>query len=226
MMSVITTETDLYESLGLTRELEAAKGNDLKMEDFLELMVTELTNQDPMEPLDNKDLATQISQFATVSGIDELNTSFSGLSESLVSNQALQAANLVGREVLVPSNLGVFTTGSTMDGVIDLDSSAGDVVVRVSNLNGELMKEINLGTQPAGRVNFSWDGSLETGGYADTGYYHVTAQAVVDNETVTPQPLLEAKVNSVNLGGASGQEMQLNLEGLGTISFNDVAEIH
>lgn len=225
MMSVITSETDLYESLGLSRELEAAKGNDLQMEDFLELMVTELTNQDPMEPLDNKDLATQISQFATVSGIDELNTSFSSLSESLVSNQALQAATLVGREVLVPSNVGIFTTGSTMDGVLDLDSSAGDVVIRISNSSGELMKEINLGTQPAGRVNFSWDGSLETGGYASSGYYYVTAQAVADNDTVSPQPLIEARVNSVNIG-ASGQDMQLNLEGLGTISFNDVAEIH
>ncbi len=224
-MSVITPETDLYQYLGLNRELDKENSNSLQMQDFLDLMVTELTHQDPMEPMDNKDLATQISQFATVSGIEELNNSFSGLSQSLVSNQALQAANLVGRNVLVPSNIGYFNTGGTLDGVFDLGSSAGNVVVRISNSDGELMKEINLGTQAAGRVNFSWDGSMDTGGYAPSGYYSVIAQAVVDDESVSPLPLIEARVNSVNLG-ASGQDMQLNLEGLGTISFNDVAEIH
>ncbi len=224
-MSVITPETDLYQYLGLNRELDKENSNSLQMEDFLDLMITELTNQDPMDPMDNKDLATQISQFATVSGIEELNSSFSGLSESLVSNQALQAANLVGRSVLVPSNVGVFTTGSTMDGVIDLSSSASDVSIRITDENGSLVKEINLGTQAAGRLNFSWDGSMDTGDYAESGYYYVTAQAVVDDETISPQPMLEAKVNSVNVG-AAGQEMLLNLNGLGTISFNDVAEIH
>ncbi len=224
-MSVITSDTDLYQYLGLNRELETENNNSLHMEDFLDLMVTELTHQDPMEPMDNKDLATQISQFATVSGIEELNSSFSGLSESLVSNQALQAANLVGRSVLVPSNVGIFTTGSTMDGVIDLGSSASDVSIRITDENGSLVKEINLGTQAAGRLNFSWDGSLDAGGYAESGYYYVTAQAVVGDETISPQPMLEDKVNSVNVG-AAGQGMLLNLNGLGTISFNDVAEIH
>ncbi|MCW8881479.1 MAG: flagellar hook assembly protein FlgD, partial [Sedimenticola sp.] len=93
MSTVNAASTDqLYQALGLSRELDTKKGNDqLQLEDFLELMVTELTHQDPFKPMENSELATQISQFATVSGIDELNNSFSGFSDSMISDQALQA---------------------------------------------------------------------------------------------------------------------------------------
>jgi flagellar basal-body rod modification protein FlgD len=223
-MSTINTESDLFKTLGLTRELEDANQNELALEDFLELMVTELTHQDPFKPMENSELATQISQFATVSGIDELNQSFSDLSGSLLSDQALQAANLVGRDVLVPSDVGYYTTGSTLDGVVDLEQSASDVTLRIYNTSGSLVRELNLGTQASGQVAFSWDGIMDDGEYASTGQYYVTAQATMDGETVVPYTLLEAKVSSVSVG--AGQDLALNLEGLGTVSFNDVAEIH
>jgi len=224
-MSIITNDTELYETLGLARELEQTKDDELALEDFLELMVTELTHQDPFKPMDNTELATQISQFATVSGIEELNDSFSNLSGSLLSDQALQASNLVGREVLAPIDTGYLTTGSTIDGVIGLYSSASDVVVRVTNSAGALVRELNLGTQSKGEVAFSWDGITDSGEYAPAGQYQVTAQAFSDGEPIVPYTMLKAKVSSVSLG-APGQGMALNLEGLGTISFQDVAEIH
>jgi flagellar basal-body rod modification protein FlgD len=223
-MSAINTESDLFQTLGLARELDDGNQNELALEDFLELMVTELTHQDPFKPMENSELATQISQFATVSGIDELNQSFSDLSGSLLSDQALQAANLVGRDVLVPSDVGYYTTGNTLDGVIDLDQSASDVTLRIYNATGSLVRELSLGTQTSGQVAFSWDGIMDDGDYASSGQYYVTAQATMDGETVVPYTLLEAKVSSVSVG--AGQDLALNLEGLGTVSFNDVAEIH
>jgi flagellar basal-body rod modification protein FlgD len=224
MMSTINTDSSVYEALGLARELEEENQNELALEDFLELMVTELTHQDPFKPMENTELATQISQFATVSGIDELNQSFTDLSGSLLSDQALQAANLVGRDVLVPSDVGYYTTGSTLDGVVDLEQSASDVTLRVYNTSGSLVRELSLGTQTGGQVAFSWDGLMDDGDYAPSGQYYVTAEAEMDGETVAPYTLLEAKVSSVSVG--AGQDLSLNLEGLGTISFNDVAEIH
>ena len=224
-MTIISAENDIFTTLGLARNPEAEKDNNqLQLEDFLELMVTELTHQDPFDPMDNTQLATQISQFAAVSGIDELNNSFTGLSDSLLSDQALQAANLVGRDVLVPLNSGYLTTGGSIEGVVGLNSSASYVTVRVSNSSGELVKEISLGNQPKGETHFSWNGLDENGDAVPPGQYKITAEATVDGEKLAPYTLIEARVDSVSIG-APGQEMALNLQGLGPISFNDVAEI-
>ncbi len=225
-MSVISNDTELYSALGLTsNKLEQASDDTLAMEDFLELMVTELTHQDPFKPMENSELASQISQFATVSGIDELNTSFDDLSGSLLSDQALQAASLVGHDVMAPISTGYLATGGAVQGVVGLYSSASNVMVRVTNSAGVLVRELNLGIQDQGEVAFSWDGIADDGTFAPPGQYQITAQATQDGESIVPYVLIRAKVESVSLGGA-GQEMALNLEGLGPISFNDVAEIH
>lgn len=223
-MSAITSEANLYQTLGLAQELEKQNSNELQIEDFLNLMVTELTHQDPFKPMDNSELASQISQFATVSGIDQLNESFSDLSGSLVSDQSLQAANLVGRQVLVPINGGHLDNGGSIDGVVGLDSSASEVTVGVYNAAGALLREINLGTQPKGEVKFSWDGLMDNGEFAPPGKYQLSAEASIDGESIAPYLLTQAQVNSVSIG-APGQGLALNLNGLGTISLNDVAEI-
>ncbi|MES9975035.1 MAG: flagellar hook capping FlgD N-terminal domain-containing protein, partial [Candidatus Thiodiazotropha sp.] len=107
-MTAITNRYDLYEDIGLTNnsiKQEKEQGQ-LGLEDFMQLLVTELTHQDPFKPMENSEMATQVSQFATVSGIDDLNNSFNELRSALTSDQALQAANLVGRDVLVESSVG------------------------------------------------------------------------------------------------------------------------
>lgn len=223
-MSVITNDTDVYSTLGLGKAIETKTNNTLALEDFLSLMVTELTHQDPFKPMENSELASQISQFATVSGIDELNDSFANLSDTLISDQTLQAANLVGHDVLAPIGTGYLASGGTVDGVVGLYSSASNVVVQITNSSGALVRELNLGTQPQGEVSFSWDGITDDGTYAPAGQYQITAQATENGESIVPYALIKAKVTSVSLGGP-GQEMALNLEGLGPISFNDVAEI-
>ncbi len=224
-MSVITNESDVYSALGLGKTIEAKTDNTLALEDFMNLMVTELTHQDPFKPMENSELASQISQFATVSGIDELNNSFSSLSDTLISDQTLQAANLVGHDVLAPIGTGYLTSGGSIEGVVGLYSAASNVVVQITDSSGALVRELSLGTQPQGEASFSWDGITDDGSYAPAGQYQITAQATEDGESVVPYTLIKAKVTSVSLGG-SGQEMALNLEGLGPISFNDVAEIH
>ncbi len=226
-MTTVSADSDIYAALGLSGNTaaETTKNNELQMEDFLELMVTELTHQDPFKPMENSELGSQISQFATVSGIDKLNGSFTGLQDSLLSDQALQAANLVGREVLVPASVGYLESGGSVQGVVGLESSASDVTIQISNLAGELIREVSLGTQGKGEVSFTWDGLDDAGEAVAPGKYSIVAQASVDGENVNPYTLMEANVESVSIG-APGQPLVLNLTGLGSISFNDVAEIH
>ena len=225
-MSVIGTDSDLFKTLGLSRELQQdSNDKQLQLEDFLELMITELTHQDPFKPMENSELATQISQFATVSGIEELNDSFTGLSGNLLSDQSLQAANLVGHDVLVPTDSGYLPPGGSLAGVVGLDSSASDVRVRITDATGALVREIGFGTQPAGELNFSWDGMTDSGEFAAPGRYRVSAEAEVDGEAFAPYLLTRARVDSVSIG-SGGQGMALNLAGLGAVAYDDIAEIY
>jgi flagellar basal-body rod modification protein FlgD len=208
----------------LTSTTVEKSNNDLQLEDFLDLMVTELTHQDPFKPMENSELASQISQFATVSGIDELNDSFEGLSGSLLSDQSLQAANLVGRNVLVPLNGGYLETGGSIKGVIGLNDPASDVTISVFDSSGVLVREMNMGTQDKGELQFSWDGLNDFGEYAPAGQYQITARASVSGDEISPYILTQAQVDSVSIG-AAGQELALNLKGLGPVAFSDVAEI-
>lgn len=224
-MTAITSQYDLYEDIGLTNNSiqEEKEQGQLGLEDFMQLLVTELTHQDPFKPMENSEMATQVSQFATVSGIDDLNNSFNELRATLTSDQALQAATLVGHDVLVESSVGALTSGEPLQGSVVLPSSATNVRVMITSQSGELVRELQLGTHEAGQVAFSWDGYDDAGDYVGDGLYQVSAIANVDDAEMAPSTLVSAEVESVNLGGSGG--IQLNLSGLGQISMNDVAQI-
>lgn len=224
-MNNISTDNDVFSSLGLVRQPAEKAHNELVLEDFLELMITELTHQDPFKPMENTELATQMSQFATVSGIGDLKNGFNSLSESLTSEKTLQAANLVGHQVLVPGGSGYLEAGGTTGGLVDLESSASDLVVRVTDSAGALVREIDLGTRPEGEVAFNWDGITDSGDFAPAGRYWFSAEAQLAGESIAPATLTKATVSSVNIG-AAGQGITLNLEGLGPTSLADVAEIY
>ncbi len=223
-MNSVSNDSDLYTSLGLTGAQQQPSENDgLQLEDFMKLMVTELTHQDPFKPMGNTELATQISQFATVAGISDLNNSFDSLSSSITSDQALQAANLVGRDVLVAGNLGWLSNGGNVQGSVELPSSASNVRVRITDANGALVRELELGTHEAGEVSFNWDGYNDSGDYMPAGLYQISAPAMVDDVEMAPNVLVSAQVESVSLGGVGG--VSLNLAGLGQVPMSDIAQI-
>ena len=221
----VDAASDVYSSLGLTRKPETKDEKGLQMQDFMNLLVTELTHQDPFKPMENSEMATQISQFATVTGIEELNTSFSGLATNLSSGQALQATALVGRQVRIPGNYAYLPSGGSISGSVNLPESASDITLRVSNSSGELVREMSLGMHEAGKFSYNWDGADDAGDYLPSGVYHVSLQATSGGQTLQPEMMVNAEVQSVSLG-APGQPIALNLNGLGTVSFNDVIQIH
>ena len=136
---MIDSQQTSIESLGL-RKLsdlnQASKDARLGQEDFLELMTTQLQNQDPFKPMENGDFLAQMAQFSTVDGIQNLQKSFEQLSQSLVSNQALQAAGLVGRSVLAPTGLAALESGGAVKGVVSLPASSSEVTVHITDASG------------------------------------------------------------------------------------------
>lgn len=129
---------------------------------FLTLLVAQLKNQDPTNPLQNNELTSQLAQINTVSGIEKLNTTLGSISGQINSNQSLQASSLIGHGVMIPGknilagkNEGDTTTSTTPFG-FELESGAQSVVVSISDANGVVVKQIDLGTQTAGVHSYTW----------------------------------------------------------------------
>jgi flagellar basal-body rod modification protein FlgD len=225
-MSITTasTATNPFDAIGIARQQTERKRNDLGLDDFFKLMVTQLKNQNPMDPMENGEFLSQIAQFGTVSGIDKLNKTFEGLASSLTSGQAIQAGNLIGREVLVPGSVAVLAPGAPMRGIARLDASAADVVLHIYNGAGALVRDLSLGGHPAGDLRFSWDGMTAAGTYAPAGTYYVQAEALSGDKAHAVDTQIYARVDSVNLGDQGG--LTLDLAGLGTVPFADIREIH
>ncbi|WP_024327929.1 flagellar hook assembly protein FlgD [Thioalkalivibrio sp. AKL19] len=216
---------ELLDRLGLSRpEQKQDKDMDrLGQSDFLKLMTTQLENQDPMEPMDNGDFLGQMAQFSTVTGIEELSKSFEKLAQSLGQNQTLQAASLVGKDVLVPVEFGELGADGMVKGAVDLERSTEELQIDVYSPNGERIRRMNMGAAGSGLQEFSWDGMRDDGTFAPPGVYEFKATARSGTQTESVDTFLDARVESVAVGGDSG--LALTVQGLGEISFSDVRRI-
>ncbi|MDE2304306.1 MAG: flagellar hook assembly protein FlgD [Gammaproteobacteria bacterium] len=203
----------------------AANATTLGGTDFLTLMLAQLKNQDPTSPIDSNTFLTQLAQLSEVQGITQLNTSFSGLSNSLVSNQALQASSLLGHQALVPSSTASLqSAGATVTGAVQVPQTTSDVVLNVSDASGVLVRQIDLGAQAAGLANFSWDGKLADGSQAPAGAYALSAQVAGVASGTAVSTYVNGTVQSVTMGaGASG--LTLDVAGQGSVPFANVQQI-
>jgi flagellar basal-body rod modification protein FlgD len=195
----------------------------LAMEDFMSLMTTQLMNQDPLKPMESGDFLGQIASFGTVSGIADLQNSFSSFAKAMQSDQALQGSSLVGRSVLVPSSMGMMSPDQPLRGQINVADPVSDLKVLVYSESGALVKTLNMGTA-AGYTNFTWDGFNEQGEIMPSGVYQFQATGTVSGKNVAFGTATVAKVDSVLVGSGS-QGLTVNLAGIGSVPFSEVQEI-
>ncbi len=199
-------------------------GSQLGKDQFLQLLVTQMNNQNPLNPQDNSEFVAQLAQFSTVEGISNLNTSMTSLLANTQSSQALQASSLVGRKVIVTTDKAVVDTSQTLKGSVNLTSASENAFVNVYDSTGAQVGRVNLGAQPAGKASFMWDGKDASGKQLPPGTYTFQAQATVAGKNVAMTTNLPANVDSVTLG-QNGGEMMLNLAGLGSIALSKVQVI-
>lgn len=218
--------SDIYSQLGLNKvaETKTNKNDNLGQEEFLELMTSQLMNQDPLSPMENGDFIGQMASFGTVSGIGDLNQAFSDMSTAFQSNQALQASTMVGRSVLIESNIGSINDEGSLEASVDLGSPASNVIVSVTDASGQLVDRKSLGAQSAGLVNYSWNGQGSNGKTYDSGVFKVTAEVQRGNDTSSGVTLTSVQVESVTLG-KGGQDLTLSVSNLGDISMSQIRKI-
>jgi flagellar basal-body rod modification protein FlgD len=193
--------------------------------DFLTLMLAQLQNQDPTSPVDSNTFLTQLAQLSEVQGITSLNTNFSTLSNSLTSNQALQASSLLGHQAMVNSSTATLAAGATVTGAVNVPQNTSQVTLSISDGSGALVSQINLGAQSAGLANFSWNGIMGNGSQAPAGTYTLTAQyAGATSGSTAATTLVNGTVESVSMGaGSTG--LTLNVSGVGSVPFSSVQQI-
>ncbi|WP_397449120.1 flagellar hook assembly protein FlgD [Pseudomonas sp. NA-150] len=191
---------------------------------FLQLLVTQLKNQDPLSPQDNTAFVAQLAQFSSLEATQNLSTSVDSIASQYQSSQALQASALVGRSVVVDTGATNVDTSKGLTGTVVLPSSSTATTVKVYDSKGVQVSTVDLGTQPAGNTSFTWDGKSTDGTVQASGNYSFVATATVGGTPGSVKTLLPATVSSVTVGTA-GAEMTLNLAGGTSVGLSKVQTV-
>lgn len=196
----------------------------LGQQDFFTLMIAQMQNQDPTNPLDGQEYLAQLAQFSTLNSMQQMQQSFETLSQSLQSLQMFQSFNLVGRSVLVDGNQGYVAPEQPLQGSVNLLDNAENLTVRIYNDNGQEVRSLDLGTRSSGQVNFSWDGLSNQGTSVVPGTYRVAVEGSINGQTQSLTPQIWGVVQSIAVG-QGGKNVSLQLTGLGDRSINEIQEI-
>lgn len=206
MALTATTPSDATSALGALAS--TTKSSSDSEQRFLKLLVTQLNNQDPLNPLDNAQLTSQLAQMSTVSGIEKLNGAFQSLLAQSGSSQVLQSASLIGRTVLVPGNDLALKQGVDVPFAVDMPGAAESVKVTITNAAGETVRSYDLGALPQGVKTLSWDGAADNGVAVADGAYTLNVVATGGGASVAASALTYANVASV-AQGANGVALDL-----------------
>jgi len=189
---------------------------------FMKLLVAQMKNQDPLKPLDNAQLTSQLAQLSTVSGINKLNDTFAAFQASMQAGQSYQAANMIGHGVFVADS-GIALSKSQGILGVELASAADTVNVTIRDAVGKAVRTMNLGAKQSGIVSLTWDGKTDSGAIAADGAYKFEVAASNAGTKVGATTLSFGEVVSVTTG-TSG--VKLNVPNIGAVSMSDIHQIY
>lgn len=211
----------LLDSVNGTKTTSASSA-DATQDRFMKLLVAQMKNQDPLNPMDNAQVTSQMAQLSTVSGIDKLNTTVESMMSSMQSSQSLQVSNLIGHDVLVNGNQFSFD-GTKGYFAVDVPSSTDNLNVTISDSAGNPVRTLTLGAQKEGIAPFSWDGYSDAGALSASGNYKISVSATSGGEAVTVNPLTLTQVSSVT---STTSGVKLNLSNSSTVTTSDLKQIY
>ena len=198
-------------------QLAITSGTDLQ-NTFMQLLVAQLKNQDPLNPMDNSQMTSQLAQINTVNGIQQLNTTMSSM---LTQNATTQASSMIGRSVQVPTNNLTLASGAANFGV-SVPNGADDVVVTITNAAGVAVRTVDLGQMGGGSGNYTWNGKDDKGNTLADGTYTISVAATLGGKTAAANALGADKVTGVTITNGT---TQLQLASGNSAKLSDVTTI-
>ncbi|ALB54537.1 flagellar hook assembly protein FlgD [Cronobacter turicensis] len=225
-MSVTSSINESYSpssasSATSSTSLTGSNASDLQSS-FLTLLVAQLKNQDPTNPMQNNELTTQLAQISTVSGIEKLNTTLGSISGQIDNSQSLAASALIGHGVMIPGSTILTGKDTTTPFGVELQQAADKVTATVTDKSGKVVRTIEIGALSAGVHTFSWDGTMSDGTKAPDGSYNVSIAASNGGTQLVAQPLNFALVNGITRSNGSNL---LDLGTYGTTTLDQVRQI-
>lgn len=216
--------SDVLSKFRLQQEKAGSGNNELGKNEFMELMIAQLKNQNPLEPQDNGEFISQLAQFSSLEEMQSLSGSVDDMASQFRSTQALQASAMVGRTVLTPSSFGVLGADGEISGNVVVPATTSGLRISIENESGERVRQIDMGEQRPGLSAFSWDGKDGNGNSLPPGRYNVVAEASYPGGLEQLGTTVSANVDSVSL--VQGGKVILNLAGMGSIAMSDVQQIN
>lgn len=189
---------------------------------FLKLLVTQLKNQDPLNPLDNAQVTSQLAQLNTANGISQLNQTMAAFAATQAAGQAVQAAQLIGRGVMTEGSSLQLSNGDALFGV-QLAQAAEHLQVVISDAAGKVVQTVDAGPQQAGTILLHWDGATDAGGTAVAGSYRFALKATDAGGAALSATALA--VDTVKAVTAQAGGAILNLSGGAGVALSAVRQI-
>ncbi len=190
----------------------------------MRLLLAQIENQDPLKPTDQTDFVAQLAQFSSLEGIQNLNSTVQDIGSMYRSSQALQATALVGREVLIPGQVGYLENGGRISGTIEEGQASGDVMMIVKDASGQVVANRDLGNIGSAETPFSWDGANNLGEPLPEGLYSISIEGTLSGENEALVTSVYSRVNSVSIVDNQGG-MLLNLNGIGQVESSEIQEV-
>ena len=219
--SATSAAADIFASVGgVTESSKASAAADMESR-FLTMLTTQLRNQDPLNPMDNAQMTSQLAQINTVNGIEKLNTTMGQLLSAYDNTQAMQAAGMIGKHVLTGGASLVLSQGASVAGV-KLDGPADHVKLEIKDAAGKIVQSQDMGAHAAGNVTFQWDGKSDADVQLADGKYSFAVTATRGGEKVGATALQLGTVSAVT---RSAKGFVLDLGDQGSVGFNDIQQI-
>lgn len=193
----------------------------LGKDDFLQLLVTQLENQDPLEPMDNTEFVSQLAQFSSLEGITNLNTTMEGVVSSLSSMEAYASTDLIGKFVK-SEGTDLLYSGAAVNFGFSLDSAASTSTVTIKDANGNTVNRMDLGALSSGTYDLTWDGKDSSGNTA-AGSYTFAVDAKDSSGSSLPASTYTVGAVSSVVFGSSGTTLTVDGK---TISKSDIQAIY
>lgn len=150
-------------------------------DDFLKLLITQLENQDPLQPMDNQEFAAQLATFNSLGQLIDINQKLGSLQNTYAAANQFSATSMIGKEVTTEANAVILPSDGTAKIGFQLGGNAAKAVVRIYNDAGVLLRQIDAGAQSAGEKSVVWDGKNDAGQKLSSGLYRFEVAAVDAN---------------------------------------------
>ncbi|WP_218314129.1 flagellar hook assembly protein FlgD [Halomonas sp. 18071143] len=224
-----TIDTNVLNGMNAASSTQSQSAANDIMNDFMTLLLTQMQHQDPLNPMDNHELTSQLAQISTVAGIEQLDQTLKGITEQIDTNQVLLASGLIGQAVLVPGNriqLAVDESGQafTTPFGIELGQAADNVKITITSASGQVINQYDIGPASAGVHSFTWDGKDSEGQQVTEGSYRVSVEATSGDQAIAVETLNYAVVGGITPVQNGGVRLDLGAV-YGQVELSDIRQI-